>query len=76
MSHNESLESPLVSDNLVLNEIIGTAWYSIDSIVAAHDAGSLAITHTGLECWEISLPQNGLLMGINHNTAGLIIYLN
>ena len=55
MSHKESLESPLVPDNLVLNEIIGTAWYSIDSIVATHDAGSSALSHTSLKCWEISL---------------------
>ena len=55
MSYNESSKSPLVPDNLVLNEVIGTAWYSIDSIIAAHDAGSLALSHTGLKCWEISL---------------------
>ena len=55
MSHKESLESPLVPDNLVLNEIVGTARYSIDSIIATHDAGSSALSHTGLKCWEISL---------------------
>ena len=53
--YKESLESPLVPDNLVLNEVIGTAWYSIDSIVATHDTGYIALTHTGLKCWKISL---------------------
>ena len=55
MSHKESLESPLVPDNLILNEIVGTAWYSIDSIVATHDAGSSAVSHTSLKCGEIGL---------------------
>ena len=54
-TYKESLESPLVPDNLVLNEVIGTAWYSIDSIVAAHDTGYVALTYTGLKRWKVSL---------------------
>ena len=57
-THKESLESPLVPNNLILNETIGTAWHSIDSIVATHDAGNVALSHTGLECWEVSLCKN------------------
>ena len=55
VTYKESLESPLVPDNLILNEVVGTAWYSIDSIVATHDAGYVALSHTSLECWEVSL---------------------
>ena len=54
-TYKESFESPLLPDNIVLDETIGTAWYSVDGIVAAHDTGSLALTHAGLKCREVSL---------------------
>lgn len=55
LTYKEPSESPLVPDNFILDDTIGTAWYSIDSIVATHDAGSTALTHAGLKCWEIGL---------------------
>ena len=54
-TYKEALEAPLVSDYLVLDEVIGTAWHSIDRIVATHDTSSLSLTHTGLKGREIGL---------------------
>ena len=69
-THNESLEPPLISDHLVLEEIIGTAWHSIDRIVTAHDAGHTALANTCLKCWEV-----GLKIGCVHMCVFVIAHV-
>ncbi len=49
-SHNESTEAPLLSCDLVLNEVIGTTGYAVHSIVAAHDAGNIALPELPHAC--------------------------
>ncbi len=44
VTYNEAIKVPLISDHFVLKEVIGTAWYTIDLIVAAHNTGNL--THS------------------------------
>ena len=54
-TYDVSFESPLISDYSILEKLVGTAGYSIDSIVTAHDAGSTGLPHTCLKCWQVSL---------------------
>ncbi len=54
-THKESGESPLLSGNLVLDEVISTTGHTVDSIVTTHDASHIALTNTRLESWEICL---------------------
>ena len=74
-THDESLEPPLISDHLVLEEIIGTAWHSIDRIVAAHDAGTKALANTCLKCWEIGLKIGCVCkQAINISLVSILLY--
>ena len=54
-TYNVSFKSPLLSDYSILEKLVGTAGHSIDSIVTAHDAGCIALPHTCLKCWQVSL---------------------
>ena len=54
-TYNKSCKAPLVSSHLILKQSIGTAWDTIDCIIAAHDAGPLSHTGTGFKCWEVGL---------------------
>ena len=58
MTYNVSFKTPFISSNLVINEIISTTRYSIDSIITTHYTTSFAISHTCFKGWEISLQGN------------------
>lgn len=54
-THNKSIKVPLPSNNSVLKDTISTARYSVDCIIATHDASYLSNSYTRFEGWKISL---------------------
>ena len=54
-TYYESHVSPLISQDLILKEIVSTAGHTIDSIVAAHDTSHPSLLRTRLKGWEVSL---------------------
>ena len=55
VTYNVSFKAPLFSGYGILEELVGTAGHSVNSIVTTHDAGCIAFPHAGLKRWQISL---------------------
>lgn len=54
-THNKSIKFPLPPNNNVLKDIVSTAWYSVNCIVATHNATDFSNSYTRFECRKVRL---------------------
>ena len=54
-THKVSIKAPLVSGDVVLDQVVGTTGDSVHGVVTAHDAAGISFLDTCFKCGEIGL---------------------